>query len=138
MAAYYMTHKRGATYNWKRVEQFFTLFFQIGDCGFDSDGHHGTPLQRMAAAQLGYETANQTQKQGHIMSPQELHEIFVASLSNLLQRLKSRLTRKKQFHRVWSCFLFLHLPVLRAHAAAATLACSHATRVWKVLPMPST
>ncbi|WP_161889499.1 M48 family metalloprotease [Pontibacter russatus] len=84
MAAYYMTHKRGATYNWKRVEQFFTLFFQIGDCGFDSDGHHGTPLQRMAAAQLGYETANQAQKQGHIMSPQELHEIFVASLSNLL------------------------------------------------------
>ncbi|MCC9169211.1 neutral zinc metallopeptidase [Pontibacter harenae] len=84
MAAYYMTHKRGATYNWKRVEQFFTLFFQIGDCGFESSGHHGTPLQRMAAAQLGYETANQAQKQGHIMSPQELHGIFVASIDNVL------------------------------------------------------
>lgn len=49
-AAYYMTHKRGATYNWKRVEQFFELFFQIGDCGFANAGHHGTPAQRMNAA----------------------------------------------------------------------------------------
>lgn len=84
MAAYYMTHKRGATYNWKRVEQFFDLFFQIGDCSFTSSGHHGTPLQRLAAARLGYETANEAQKQGHILSPQELHEIFVASVNNLL------------------------------------------------------
>ncbi|WP_276496489.1 hypothetical protein [Pontibacter litorisediminis] len=84
MAAYYMTHKRGATYNWKRVEQFFTLYFQIGDCGFTSDGHHGTPQQRMAAAQLGYQTASQEQKQGHIMTPEQLHEIFVSSINNLL------------------------------------------------------
>ncbi|PRY09669.1 hypothetical protein CLV24_1186 [Pontibacter ummariensis] len=84
MAAYYMTHKRGATYNWKRVEQFFNLFFQIGDCSFGSAGHHGTPAQRLAAAQLGYETANQAQKQGHILSPQQLHELFVASINNLL------------------------------------------------------
>ncbi len=27
-SGYYMTHKRGATYNWKRVEQFFELFYQ--------------------------------------------------------------------------------------------------------------
>lgn len=27
ISGYYMTHKRGATYNWKRVEQFFNLFF---------------------------------------------------------------------------------------------------------------
>ncbi|WP_299823072.1 hypothetical protein [uncultured Pontibacter sp.] len=84
MAAYYMTHKRGATYNWKRVEQFFTLFFQIGDCGFTSSGHHGTPLQRMAAARLGYELANQAQKQGHILSPEQVHAAFVASINTVL------------------------------------------------------
>lgn len=84
MAAYYMTHKRGATYNWKRVEQFFNLFFQIGDCYFNSNGHHGTPDQRMAAAYLGYETASKEQKQGQIMTPQQLHEIFVASINTLL------------------------------------------------------
>lgn len=84
MAAYYMTHKRGATYNWKRVEQFFTLFFQIGDCSFESNGHHGTPDQRMAAARLGYELANQAQKQGHILSPEQVHEAFVEAIATVL------------------------------------------------------
>ena len=84
LAAYYMTHKRGATYNWKRVEEFFTLYFQIGDCGFTSPGHHGTPAQRMAAAQLGYELAASAQKQGHILSQEEAHEFFVANIQNIL------------------------------------------------------
>ena len=48
-SAYYLTHKRGATMNRKRVEQFLQVFFQIGDCAFDNPGHHGTPNQRMAA-----------------------------------------------------------------------------------------
>lgn len=84
MAAYFMTHKRGATYNQKRVEQFFTLYFQIGDCGFANPGHHGTPAQRMAAAHLGFELADQAQKQGHILSPQAVHEFFVANVNGLL------------------------------------------------------
>ncbi|WP_187262956.1 neutral zinc metallopeptidase [Pontibacter beigongshangensis] len=84
LAAYYMTHKRGATFNKKRVEEFLTLFFQIGDCGFDSDSHHGTPLQRMAAARLGFELADQAQKQGHILTPQQAHQIFVARIHTVL------------------------------------------------------
>ncbi len=84
MAAYFMTHKRGATYNWKRVEEFFTLFFQIGDCGFTNDGHHGTPYQRLAAAQLGYTLAASAQKQGHILSQQEAHEYFVSHVQSIL------------------------------------------------------
>lgn len=84
LAAYYMTHKRGATYNSKRVEQFFNLFFQIGDCGFASSGHHGTPAQRMAAAQLGFELAASAQKQGHIMSIEEAHQYFVANVGNIV------------------------------------------------------
>lgn len=82
-SAYYMTHKRGATYNWKRVEQFFDLFSQIGDCGFTKDGHHGTPQQRLRAAQLGYELANLGQKQGFILSEQELHTYFVSNVESL-------------------------------------------------------
>ena len=83
-AAYYMTHKRGATYNWKRVEEFFNLFFQIGDCGFTSNGHHGTPAQRMDAARLGYELANDAQRQGQILSVEELHEIFVEQIQTVI------------------------------------------------------
>ncbi|MBF9254238.1 hypothetical protein I2I11_13115 [Pontibacter sp. 172403-2] len=84
MAAYFMTHKRGATYNQKRVEEFFILYFQIGDCGFESPGHHGTPTQRLAAAQLGFDLADSAQKQGHILSAQEAHEYFVAHVDSLL------------------------------------------------------
>jgi hypothetical protein len=85
LAAYYMTRKRGATYNWKRVEQFFELFFNIGDCGFASSGHHGTPLQRMEAARLGYELAQSAQKNGHILSQQEVHEAYMAAFGSIFE-----------------------------------------------------
>ena len=85
IASYYMTHKRGATYNWKRVEQFFNLFFQIGDCSFDSAGHHGTPAQRLEAARLGYELAQTEQKQGHILSENELHQYFMANVGAIVE-----------------------------------------------------
>jgi hypothetical protein len=77
MSAYYLTHKRGGTMNRKRVEQFLEAFFQIGDCGFGSSGHHGTPNQRMAAAQWGFELAHEAHKQGHILSSQEVYERFL-------------------------------------------------------------
>ncbi|MCP2044398.1 hypothetical protein [Pontibacter sp. HSC-36F09] len=84
LAAYYMTHKRGATYNSKRVAQFYELFFEIGDCGFKSDGHHGTPIQRMAAAELGFRLAADAQKQGHILTAEQAHAYFVANFNGLL------------------------------------------------------
>ena len=77
-SAYYLTHKRGAAMNQKRVAQFLEAFFNIGDCAFDNDGHHGTPAQRMASAQFGFEIANQAQKQGHILSAEAFHALFVA------------------------------------------------------------
>lgn len=83
-AAYFMTHKMGATYNWKRVEEFFELFANIGDCAFDSTGHHGTPAQRLRAAQLGYELANSAHKQGHVLSADELHLFFTENVEGLL------------------------------------------------------
>jgi hypothetical protein len=76
-SAYYLTHKRGATYNWKKAEEFFELYFQAGDCSFEFELHHGTPLQRMQAAKEGYELALSAQKKGHILTPEELHEYFL-------------------------------------------------------------
>lgn len=84
IAAYYLTHKKGATYNWKRVADFFELFFNIGDCSFTSSGHHGTPLQRMEAARLGYVLATQAHKQGHIMSTDDVHEAFINVLGDIV------------------------------------------------------
>ena len=84
LSSYFMTHKRGATYNWKRVEQFFNLFFQIGDCSFSNPGHHGTPAQRMAAARAGYDLAHDAQKQGHILTMEQAHQAFVDSIADIL------------------------------------------------------
>ncbi len=84
-AAYFMTHKRGATYNWKRVKEFYNLFFQIGDCYFTDDIHHGTPLQRLAAAQAGYDLANDAQKKGHILSMDAVHEAFMNSFDQIVE-----------------------------------------------------
>ncbi|WP_268036505.1 hypothetical protein [Algoriphagus sp. PAP.12] len=83
-SAYYLSHAKGATMQWKRVQQFLEVFFSIGDCGFANPGHHGTPLQRMAAAEWGYELANSAKKQGHIMGSQEFADLFDAALPELV------------------------------------------------------
>ncbi len=75
-SGYYMTHKRGATYNWKRAEEFFELFYQAGDCSFEFEQHHGTPLQRKQASYEGFLLAEAAKKKGYILSPEELHEYF--------------------------------------------------------------
>ncbi|GAB3174620.1 hypothetical protein GCM10027291_33240 [Telluribacter humicola] len=83
-SAYYLSHARGASMQWKRVQQFLQVFFNIGDCSFTSDGHHGTPTQRMAAAEWGYNLANSAQKQGHILTAEEFAELFDAQLPTLV------------------------------------------------------
>ncbi|MBG48400.1 MAG: hypothetical protein CML05_08945 [Pseudozobellia sp.] len=84
ITGYYLTHKRGATYNWKRVEDFLTAFFNIGDCGFDSSGHHGTPAQRLAAAKAGFYLANNTKKKGQILSQEDVHDAFISKLDLII------------------------------------------------------
>ncbi len=83
-SAYYLSHARGAAMQWKRVQQFLQVFFNIGDCSFTSTNHHGTPTQRMAAAEWGYNLANDAQKQGHIMTSQEFAKLFDAQLPQLV------------------------------------------------------
>ena len=84
MAAYFLTHKRGATLNQKRVEEFLQVFYDIGDCAFTSSSHHGTPNQREAAARFGFDVADQYQKQGHILTAGEFHALFVAQYPQIV------------------------------------------------------
>ena len=83
-AAYYLSHARGATMQWKRVQQFLEVFYSLGDCSFASSGHHGTPTQRMAAAEWGYSLADSAQKQGHILTVEEFALLFDAQLPELV------------------------------------------------------
>ena len=84
MAAYYLTHSRGGAMNQKRVTQFLDVFYQIGDCSFKSDGHHGTPNQRRAAAAFGFKLAAEAQRQGQILTAAQFHALFVAQYDTLI------------------------------------------------------
>ena len=83
-SSYFLTHKRGAAMNWKRVQQFLQVFYGIGDCGFDSYGHHGTPNQRMKSSAFGYQVASDAQKQGKILTAEEFIVLFDAELPTIL------------------------------------------------------
>ena len=84
-AAYFLTHSRGAAMNQKRVEQFHQVFFQIGDCSFKSDGHHGTPNQRHAAAAFGFQLAADAQRQGQILTSDAFHDLFFAAYPKIIE-----------------------------------------------------
>lgn len=84
MSAFFLTHKRGATLNQKRVEEFLKVFYDIGDCQFASPGHHGTPNQRMAAAEFGFQLAHDAQKQGHLITANEFQAQFMAQYPTLI------------------------------------------------------
>ncbi|HPE76344.1 MAG TPA: hypothetical protein PLC80_09655 [Draconibacterium sp.] len=83
-AAYYLTHKRGATMNWKRVQQFLVVFYGLGDCSFNSNGHHGTPNQRIKAATFGYKIANDAKLKGKILTSEEFIALFDAEFPNMI------------------------------------------------------
>lgn len=85
MTGYYLTHKRGGTYNWKSTEEFLNLFFNIGDCSFTSNGHHGTPKQRMSAAREGYILAKNAKKNGHILDANTVHQYFLGKLDEIIE-----------------------------------------------------
>ena len=84
MAAYQLTHKRGEAMNKHRVAKFLNAFFQLGDCAFTNPGHHGTPNQRMRAAEFGFDLADQAQKQGHILPSEEFKRLFDAAYPDLV------------------------------------------------------
>lgn len=83
-STYYLSHSRGAAMQWKRAQLFYDVFYNIGDCGFTSLGHHGTPLQRLASSQWAYGLADAAQKQGHILTSQQFTALFEKQLPQLV------------------------------------------------------
>ncbi|MDZ5621182.1 hypothetical protein SFC88_10110 [Nocardioides sp. HM23] len=75
-AAYYGVHKRGLALNAKRVADALFAFYVVGDCSFDSDGHHGTPNQRERAAEWGAELAMASHPNSAILDAREFAELF--------------------------------------------------------------
>lgn len=82
---YYLTHKRGLALNAKRLLPSQQSFYEVGDCGFASNGHHGTPNQRLRSSSWGADVAASAQKQGHIQPSLSVAWQFDAALPYLTQ-----------------------------------------------------
>lgn len=55
-STYFLVHKKGMGFNPTQTLKTERAFYNVGDCSFDSDGHHGTPNQRQAASAWGAAT----------------------------------------------------------------------------------
>ena len=56
-ATYFAAHPRGLSLQGRRLAQAERTFYEVGDCAFDNPGHHGTPNQRLRAAEWGSDLA---------------------------------------------------------------------------------
>lgn len=83
-AGYYLSHPRGERLRHARVDAFVRSFGEVGDCSFDSPGHHGTPNQRSASAKWADELANRKGPKGHILPGQTVSDLFRAVLPEIL------------------------------------------------------
>ncbi|TCC19412.1 hypothetical protein [Kribbella speibonae] len=83
-SAYFLTHARGEAMNWKRVQAFGQMFYQLGDCGFTGAAHHGTPNQRTRSALWAYGVADAARPQGHILPALSFYALFAAQYPRLI------------------------------------------------------
>lgn len=83
-SAYFLSHARGASMQRKRVTLFEETFWELGDCGFGSAGHHGTMNQRRASAEWAYQVADTARPQGHILPSLSFAALFEAKLPELV------------------------------------------------------
>ena len=84
MAAYYGVHKKGLALNQKRVVDALLSFYTVGDCVFDSPGHHGTPLQRQRAADWGADLAAAARPRSSVLPAAVVIETFDAALDRIV------------------------------------------------------
>lgn len=84
-ASYFSAHRKGLNLRKDVILQVQESFYNVGDCSFESPGHHGTPNQRLAAAAWGADLAISAQKQGHVLGLDELHALFEAQLPVFLE-----------------------------------------------------
>lgn len=81
---YFTVHARGLALNTKRVLQVEKSFYEVGDCAFTNDGHHGTPLQREASSTWAANLANSARPQGYILPSLQFDKLFEAELPKLV------------------------------------------------------
>lgn len=93
MSGYYMALEKG--FAWNQIDAYFRSTESTGDFQIDSKQHHGTPNQRVAAAYLGVQLANESVKNGEAFSYEDLHHRIVDSLyTNIIRQDNGEITVK--------------------------------------------
>lgn len=76
---------KGAHLRWTRVQQYLETFYDLGDCGFTAEGHHGTPNQRRKAATWGLTLATFTFAPRYIIPTVTFGKLFDKVLPQLVR-----------------------------------------------------
>jgi hypothetical protein len=94
MSGYYMALEKG--FAWNQIDAYFRSTESTGDFAITSKQHHGTPNQRVAAAYLGVQLANETVKNGEAFSYEDLHKRIIDSLyTNVIRQDDGVITKKE-------------------------------------------
>lgn len=84
MAAYFSAHPRGLSLQNKRVAAFAEVAYSVGDCAFDSPGHHGTHDQRARTALWAADLAQSARPKSRILTYAEFAAAFDAAYPTLV------------------------------------------------------
>jgi len=86
LAAYYGHHPKGATFQNKRVEAMSMSAFAVGDCYYESPGHHGTPNQRAKAVKFATDLVDSKPNggKGKILTSGEFIMLFDAAYDGIV------------------------------------------------------
>ena len=82
---YFIAHKRGLGMKGAALHKAEQAFFEVGDCSFDSNGHHGTPNQRLKASIWGADQAAKAQAPFPVQPSITLFNKFEKKLPNLVK-----------------------------------------------------
>jgi len=94
MSGYYMALEKG--FAWNQIDAYFRSTENTGDYEVSSPQHHGTPNQRVAAAYLGVQLANETVSSGEGFTYEELHHRIIDSLRVNIIRQENGVIEKKE------------------------------------------
>ncbi|MDR2997434.1 MAG: hypothetical protein LBU78_04870 [Microbacterium sp.] len=81
---YYLVHARGGALNTARTLDVEASFYNVGDCAFTNDGHHGTPNQRLKSSTFGATVVAEAANQGHKLGALAFDAKFEAVLPEIV------------------------------------------------------
>lgn len=84
LGTYQTVHALGTSLNADRTMDVMQSFYGVGDCSFSSDGHHGTPNQRLKASKWAVKLVKSQPNQGHKLSSLQVSALFDEQLPTIV------------------------------------------------------